>query len=410
MKKIILSVAAVMSMASVSSAGDDIGEALKAGKFSVDAQLFYYNRQYNTGVKSSEALTLGGIMKYVSADYNNFKVGTALFTNNLIADVTSRDRVHGSSQLDNVGDGNINFVGEAYLEYKNGKTMVKIGRQRFKQPILNDWPNRTLPTSYEAIRVENKDIANTTLEVGFVNSDTGFGSRENEFEQREDIYGDDGLGYIYVTNKSVKGLKLRAQYVKALSDEHKSGATTTKIVYSDFRYADFKYSLPYGKKTYITGQYLGNTYEDQDDSMTLGAKAGTTVGMFDLAAIYVQVFDNKHEKIGSNKTFSFTQQGYDMKPSTAVGGYIVAKPIKNLSIKALYLDVSADDYGSNAGAALSNKKSNDEFKQTAFDVKYAINSWSSLRIRYSDQDYSKWGESKGKIDSTDFRTIYRIKF
>ena len=98
MKKIILSVAAVMTMVSVSSAGDDFGASLKAGKFSVDARLFYFNRDFDSG-SSLEALTAGGILKYVSGDFKGFKVGTALYSSNLVGDTTNRDRGIGSALL-----------------------------------------------------------------------------------------------------------------------------------------------------------------------------------------------------------------------------------------------------------------------------------------------------------------------
>jgi len=413
MKKIILSVAAVMTMVSVSSAGDDFGASLKAGKFSVDARLFYFNRDFDSG-SSLEALTAGGILKYVSGDFKGFKVGTALYSSNLVGDTTNRDRGIGSALLQknpyntsSYGD-NINFVGEAFLQYNFKKNMIKIGRQQLSTPIFNSNDVRDVPTSYEAVILRSKCVANTMIEAGYVVSQTGFGSSYGDFEKVENKWGDNGLAYLYVTNNSIKELKVRAQYVKALSDDFEVGGVTSDILVTDYKYADIKYSLPFGSKTFVSAQFLGNDYNNQDDSMVVGAKAGTSFGIVNVAAVYNQVFDNAYKKIASSSMYTDWQQGYNnFGPSHAYGVIVSAKPMKDLKVMARFVDITGDDYSSDAGANSNKENLKDNFSETNFDATYAFNDWSSLRLRYSIKDQ----DSKSTlVDRNDFRAIYRIQF
>lgn len=406
MKKIILSAAAVMSMATISSAGDDLGKALKEGKFSVDARVFYFNRDFADSTSTIESLTAGGILKYESADFYGVKAGVAAYSSNRIGGFIDADKGASSGNLEAGTGDNLNFIGEAYLQYNVDKTMVKVGRQQLNTPILNKNDVRTIPTVYEAAIVENKNIANTTIQLGYVVSQTGFGSKFNDFDKNEANWGDSGLASLYVTNNSFKPLKVRAQYIKMISDDYTTGGAKTDIAYTDYKYLDFKYSVPFGKKTYVCAQYLGNDYKDQDDSMVLGAKVGTSFGIVNLAAVYVQVFDNNYKKVASSSVYTDWQQGYGLGPSKAVGAIISAKPMKNLSVMARYVDITPDDYSSNAGANSNNENTADDMTETNFDATYVFNDWSKIRFRYSIVDK----RATGGEDRNDFRTIYYIHF
>jgi hypothetical protein len=252
---------------------------------------------------------------------------------------------------------------------------------------------------YEAAIIRNKDIPDTMIEVGFVDRDTGFTSKDNGFNEKRT--GDDGVAYLSFANKSIANLSLRGQYIKALSD----GASR-----ETYTYLDAKYSLPVGKNTYVKAQYGGNTYLAEEDSTLFGAKVGTTVGMFDVAAVYDKVSGYRFQAFESGPMYSDWQLGYgDYEASTAVGGQIVVKPMAGLSLKFGYVDVAADD---------GNLR--DDFTEFNFDGKYTINDWSKIRVRYSMKDQSDESEanrggvnpngSTGREDRDDFRIIYYMNF
>jgi hypothetical protein len=393
MKKIILSTVAIMSIAATVSAADvSVENALKDGKFTFDARVLYFDRSYDDN--SNTSLTAGTIMKYTTKEYMGLTAGLAYFGSNSITGLYSKQDGTATSNLTSEGE-NINILGEAYLEYNRDNSMLKIGRQRLSTPLMNNHDLRTIPTTYEAAIVQNKDIPNTMIEAGYVWAFTDLGSKLNDFSSNDSEWGDEGIAYVLVKNNSIKALKVQAQYIKAISDQYENNDLSV----TDFRYADAAYSMPFGKNTYVKAQYGGNTYEDADDSMMIGAKTGTTLGMFDVAVLYNQIMDNSFKAVEAGPMYSDWQQGYgNYEPSTAFGGQVTIKPMDTLSLKAGYVDVSADE-----------DSVDDDYTEINFDAKYKLNSYSSVRFRYSIKDYSSKAENVGNnTDRNDFRAFYYI--
>ena len=405
-KSLLLSIAvSTMIMAdapvAVPAAGtSDFAQALQEGKFTANLRAFYFDRSFDedkTGKDNATALTAGGIIKYESGQYNGLSFGLAHYSSTRLGNTFSRKEGSGTSILGRAGE-DLAFLGEAYLQYDMGKTMFKVGRQQLSTPLMQNHDLRILPSVYEAAIIRNKDIPNTMIEVGFVDQYTGFTSKENDFLDTKT--GKDGLAYISVANKSITGLSLRAQYIDALTN------TNARQSYT---YADAKYALPVGKNTYIKGQFGMNEYLEGDDSTLVGAKVGTTLGMFDVAALYDKISDNQFQAFESGPMYSDWQQGYGpYEASTAIGGQIVVKPMSGLSLKVGYVNVESDT------AML-----NDDFTEMNIDAKYTINDWSKIRVRYSMKDQSDESEALrfdgidgngGREDRDDFRIIYYMNF
>ena len=376
----------------------DFAQALENGKFSAKLRAFYFDRSFDvTDKDDAQALTAGGIIKYTSANYHGLSFGVAHYSSTRLGNTFSKEEGSGTSILGRSGE-DLAFLGEAYLQYDMRNTMFKVGRQQLSTPLMQNHDLRILPSVYEAAIVKNKDIPDTTIEVGFVDRYTGFTSKENAFLDKKT--GQDGLAYISLSNKSVDGLSLRAQYIDALTDE------ASRESYS---YLDAKYNIPAGKNSYIKAQFGQNGYKDADDSTLVGTKVGTTVGMFDLALLYDKVSDNAFQAFESGPMYSDWQQGYGpYEASTAVGGQVVFKPMSGLSLKLGFVDVASDT-----------DLLVDDFTELNIDAKYTINSYSKIRVRYSKKDQSGASEklrfddvdgNGGREDRDDFRIIYYMNF
>ncbi len=376
----------------------DFAQALENGKFSAKLRAFYFDRSFDvTDKDDAQALTAGGIIKYTSANYHGLSFGVAHYSSTRLGNTFSKEDGSGTSILGRSGE-DLAFLGEAYLQYDMRNTMFKVGRQQLSTPLMQNHDLRILPSVYEAAIVKNKDIPDTTIEVGFVDRYTGFTSKENAFLDKKT--GQDGLAYISLSNKSVDGLSLRAQYIDALTDE------ASRESYS---YLDAKYNIPAGKNSYIKAQFGQNGYKDADDSTLVGTKVGTTVGMFDLALLYDKVSDNAFQAFESGPMYSDWQQGYGpYEASTAVGGQVVFKPMSGLSLKLGFVDVASDT-----------DLLVDDFTELNIDAKYTINSYSKIRVRYSKKDQSGASEklrfddvdgNGGREDRDDFRIIYYMNF
>lgn len=375
--------------------------ALRSGEFSENLKLFYMDRAFDHKKPNARALNLGGILKYESGDFFGLKFGLAYFGSHRIGTFYSREEGIDTNLLQQNGE-DIHFIGEAYMQYGIKKTVLKTGRQRLSTPLLEDNDQRVVPTTYDATILRSEDMPNTTIEVGHVNAYSGFASKYSGFDDQNGAWGKDGLGYIYMENSSIKHLKLRYQYIKALSDTNNSGA---KIERKDYQFFNLKYSIPLGTQSYIKAQYLGNTYIDAPNSKVIGAKIGTTlVDMLDIALVYDQIIGNNLETIGSAPMYTDFQQGYGAyEPSTGFGGLITIRPFKNFSLKLGYANV-----GTNRSDYI------DDFAEYIVDLKYKFNEWSKFRIRYSFKDQSDKSERLstkgigGREDRTDIRVIYYI--
>ncbi len=386
------------------------GDALKNGKFTGKMRVFYFDRGYDDedsdakGIDrkpNSSTFTAGGILKYESAPYYGLKFGLAYYGNHKLGSVFDRIDAAGASMLDNTKDsaghrayGDVAFLGEAYVQYDIGNTMLKVGRQQLSTPLIQGHDLRLLPSVYEAAILRNKDIPDTMVEVGFVDRYSGFTSRDNGFTDNKTSK--DGLAYISFSNKSIENLSLRGQYVKTLSDTNSAGGAVAREVYT---YLDAKYNLPFGNKTYIKAQYGTNSYFDaaQDDGTLMGAKVGTSFGMFDIAVMYDKISDNQFQAFESGPMYTDWQQGYGpYEASTGIAGQLIIHPMDGLSLKFGYADVSADE-----GNTV------DDFTEFNFDGKYTINDYSKLRIRYSLKNQT---DVSTREDRDDFRVTYYINF
>ncbi|QOP46453.1 OprD family outer membrane porin [Sulfurimonas paralvinellae] len=378
---------------------DSIYQSLHNGKISFDTKLFYMVRTFEkTPDPSTKALTFGGIMKYESLSYRGLKIGIGYYGNfntGLYSDYTAANPKGGTSLLERKTGDDINFLGEAYLQYKYQNTEVKIGRQQLETPIIDILQLRTLPAVYEACVVKNRDIANTMIELSYVRAYSGFASKDNGFLRHDDEWGKDGLGSLYITNKSIQNLYISAQYVLPLSKKSNSGS---HIAIEDYSYLDAKYSLPYGDVSYIKFQAGGNRYDKKSDSKMIGARVG---GMFNkkigAELSYNQIFSNSFATILSAPMYTDWQQGYsNYEPSMAYGARFILYPLKNLKIKAGSVNVNA-----------ASGYNRDNYIESIFYGAYTLNKASKFELLYSFKD-QKAGSSRESRQ--DFRMVYNFNF
>lgn len=385
-----LSILTLAIMAASTVNADTFSEALQNGSTSINTRTFYFNRSFDKpNTPDTEALTVGGIMKYESGKIgNNTKLGFAYYGSHRLLDLIDRDKGGGTSILQSSTD-DIAFLGEAYIDFSNGANQLKIGRQKLNGPLMNNHDLRMLPSTYEAIVFRNKGLANTTLEAGYVKRYSGFTSKLSGFDSQSGKWGTDGLGY--VLGKTKLGIaSVRGQYINTLDD------TGT---FESYSYLDAKVPLAVGQKSYIKGQYAGTGYQVGDDSTMFGVKAGTTVGSVDLALLYNKVEDNAFKAVEAGPMYSDWQQGYGKyEPSSAVGVQVVFHPVSKASIKLGYVDVESEE-----GDAFND----DTFQEFNLDAKYKLSSASKLRVRYSNKSQD---ENSNREDRDDFRIIYYHNF
>lgn len=168
----------------IPGAVDSFAEMFTEGEVYGRFRAHYFNWDYHddsTNTASSrdnEMLGLGGSLIYKTGFYNGFGATAGFYgvTSGLMS-----DNIYGTSNFGRAGkdmyrtaqDGTEQTIGvfaEAFVEYKKGKTNVKIGRQTIDTALVATHDTKMIPNTFEAAMVVNKDIPDTTVTAGYLMS------------------------------------------------------------------------------------------------------------------------------------------------------------------------------------------------------------------------------------------------
>lgn len=170
MKKVVLSIVAASTVASIGSfAADDLASAFKDGKASGQIRAFYINRDYDkrnesATLKDRAAFAIGGKLGFETAPLYGVSAGATFYTTNGLG-LKNNDIVKVDPTLFATGTNkpDITYLGQAYIQATMGKTTAKIGRQELNTPLAGMDDARMLPNLFEAAVVTNKDVPDTTV-------------------------------------------------------------------------------------------------------------------------------------------------------------------------------------------------------------------------------------------------------
>ena len=270
------------------------------------------------------------------------------------------------------------WFGEAYITYKMGNTLAKIGRQTLNTPLAFTENWNLTPNTFDAAVLINSDIPKTTLIAAYVGRGNGtYGSVVN-FDGEFNTFVADGAYALGVLNKSIPNVPVNLWYynVQDVADaawidaNAKFGMVSVKAIYATMmpkaagandtdayalkvsaKAANVKVCLAYSsvsdgalpvantatgfKKTKLptAGVYADGTVVAQPDTDSFKIKASTKVAGFGLTAQYISAdIDNGSDRIGTDAEFDL----------------ILSKKVADINVKALYIN---RDFEVNQGAA-----------------------------------------------------------
>ena len=378
-----------LSLAPVVQAAETATTDPQKGQFSLDGRIFYFDRSFeDTGLPDARAFTGGGIAKYETPSWRNTRLGVAGYGSFNLFGIVDRELSKGTDMLESDGS-DIAFIGEAYLDYDSGRNQVVAGRQRLHTPLINDRDFRMLPSVFEAIVYRNQSFQDTKLELGYLYSETGFGSSLGEFDQRTDAWGQDGIMYAFASTR-FKNVGVRAQYADTVENSGR---------YDQFGYADVSVPLRAGEKSYLGFQAGMTGYQSEPTSNMVGFKAGTSFGAFRVTGLYNNVSGNSYSAIEAGPMYSDWQQGYaDYEPSQALGVQLGYKTNAGNDISGGVVNVRSKD---------GDTFTLDDYTESVFDYQYELRKDTNIRIRYS---YKNQKPDSSREDRQDFRFIVYYKF
>lgn len=275
-KTALLSVAAV---AVLSASGTN--EAFVAGKASGQIRAAYVTNEVDAG-GSNYATSLGGILKYESADWNGLKLGVGAYISQKM-NFASGENTHQNSELFDEDGKSYVYLGEAYATYAMDGLNLNVGRQQLDTPFADTDDIRMHPNTFEGAIATYSGLEGTTLVGGYVTRWAGYdsGDAKSTFKRfdADTTNVSNGVLVLGVINESVENLALQGWYYDV--DE------VTKAFYSDATY-----TIPMGEKMGVefTAQYA--TFSEVNtngvDGNVYGIGAAYTAGALTLGVAYNQ--------------------------------------------------------------------------------------------------------------------------
>lgn len=278
-KTIVLSMAAVVTLSA-----SNINDVFSAGKASGHLRAAYVNQE-NDASQETYGSSIGGILKYETADWNGLKLGVGAYVSQKLHFVSGdADESKINKDLFDIDGKSYAYMGEAYMDYRMGDVNLKVGRQLIDTPFADTDDIRIHPNTFEAAIATYSGIDQTTLVGGYVIRWAGYDSEDTESKHQFKKLADGSSGAVVLgaINESMDNLALQGWYYG-----------TDKV--ADLYYADAVYTIPFSE---IMGLELSVQYamfkEEKDvsgaetnvDGNVYGIGAALNVGALTLGAAY----------------------------------------------------------------------------------------------------------------------------
>lgn len=372
------------------SLAQDIEDIFKEGHMSGQLRAFWYDGQRDLRIDRT-ALTVGGILSYQTAPIAGLNGGVSFFSSNGITSLTHMPESGQTHNL-NLDGSSINTLGEAYLNYKTGDTSIKLGRQRLDLPLANDYYNRMLPNSFEALYVENSSLKNTLIKAAYI---TGWKYKGSDtFHSPTYTLGIDRdiavLGAVYSPAPSLKFEfydtcvrdVMNAPYLQFIDNSIWKSSEGTTVS---------------GAAQYLSENSIGLHAAGEIKTYLLGVKGTVSKGLWSLSALYTQIGDQsllgtggRYEKMGWGGFITYTDLQIDGESENAgakaYGTILSYRPQPTFEISAKYMRINQNDAKQSnlASLTLNPRPDSDEYN---LDATYQPRKDFRLRTRLARIDY-----------------------
>ena len=169
MKKTVAVSIAALCAAAAADGAENLSTMFSEGKTSGQLRAFSISRALSgTADYTRTANAVGGYLKYETGAYEGLSLGAAFYTTNGVFNDDDKLSAEFDPTLLGPDNRSYSFLGEAYLQYKRGNTMLKVGRQKLDTPLAGSDDARMLPNLFEAYLAVNTDLPDTTFVAGHV--------------------------------------------------------------------------------------------------------------------------------------------------------------------------------------------------------------------------------------------------
>jgi hypothetical protein len=439
---------------------DDLAGMFSEGKVSGQFREFSISREVDdtrpvaNNDYTRRANTIGGYIKYETGAWNGLSLGAAAYTTigfNLASGDRATNREIDPTLLSTNRSNDI-YVGEAYLQYKNGNTTFKGGRQKLDTPMAGSDDARMLPNLFEAYVLTNTDVKDTTFVAAHVTKFAA-GTFANAYNFTSGTSGQTlalTSGYSGVTNAT--------NYVGQFEDmgkyaigENTGGVSVAAAIYSGipglklqlwdyyahdilnavYAEANYGFSLGNGVAPYVAAQWINerdvgsNNVIDKVESDFIAGKVGVKVANFD---IYGAVSHNTKDDNAAVNGGTITPWGgmpaYTQGMVTRhqfMAGTDAWKAAASYDWKNFGINLNTGVYYTEFDMDKSNGYSADNAwtaKEKGFDIIFVPESMKKLQLRlranYADDFYERHVDAtaskNGSVSWDEYRFIANYNF
>lgn len=370
--------------------GEMLDDAFKNGKASGNIRAFWYDGDRDLKIDRT-SLTVGGILSYQTAPFYGVQANASFFSSNGITSLTQMPESGQTSNLKSDGS-SINVLGEAALSYTYDDTIVKYGRQRLNTPLTNDYYNRMLPNSFEALTLENRSIADVTLKGAYItkwkykDSDRFISPTENYGFHRDIVM----LGGVMKKGRITN--EVYDYYVPDVMNALYIQSETPKFLSES---SPFNIS---GSLQYLKENGVGDKRIKLSSTYLIGTKLGLHYNHWSLMGLFTQIGDQslagtggRYTKMGWGGFITYTDLQIDGETenagAVAYGTVLTHRFDKTLEASLKYLRIDQSDSKQSAPNSLTDnpRPDSDEYN---VDTTYQPTKEIRLRCRFAYIDYN----------------------
>ncbi|WP_295055689.1 OprD family outer membrane porin [Sulfuricurvum sp.] len=395
------------------------------------------------------ANTIGGYLKYDTGAWNGLSLGAAVYGTVGVHLGNRTDVNDVDPTLLSKDNRNDFYLGEAYLQYKNGNTAFKAGRQKLDTPMAGSDDARMLPNLFEAYVLSNTDVKDTTLIAahvtkfsqgtfgraytsGVLSATAGYSlvdarGQTGDFTNMGDYaIGEktDGVSVAAAIYSGIPGLKLQ------LWDYY--AHDILNAVYAE---ANYGFSMANGVAPYVAAQWINERDVGSNnvaavkkvESDFIATKVGVKVANFD---IYGAVSHNSKDTDADNGTHGGTISPWGGMPAYTqgmvtrhqfMGGTDAWKVAGNYDWKNFGINLNTSVYHTEFDMDTLNGYSAGESwtaKESGFDIIFVPESVKKLQLRlranYTDDFYARTVDAtaskNGTVSWNEYRFIANYNF
>jgi hypothetical protein len=400
-------------------ADDEAGGELKL-------RAFYFNGDRDNR-QDRESLALGGIARFTTASYNGFRASAAFYTSHDLLKrsgapvlrhsngswVVDTSDIAGNSELVQADGSSIDTLGEATISWTVGKNTLTFGRQRLDTPMVNDYYNRFLPNSFEALRFTSNAIDDVKITVAMVQR-WKYKAEEAFKDIGEGIGSDEPLylaGIEYSLTSSARFDLYGYRLNDAFSTLHTKFGAKELMRFGEGWKVD-------GAVQYLKQDDEGAAIIGALDTYLLGAKVTLRDSRFSWTVMADQIGDDTvrgsgtdYATLGWSKFVNFTDIQIDGEALNAgafsYGTSVAYRFTPAFSAALKYVHIEQDDARQLASTTPNKRPSSDEWN---IDMKYAYAKNGQLRIRLAQIDYETNPVITNEYNEVNVRLIWDHSF